>query len=196
MRPVRHFAKFNSYLPKGAAMQLRLGSWWATWFACLGMVLPCSPADAAAPPTAKPQDKPVIADVSLHEAGKLYGIVVDAQGLPMPATNVAISQSGKVVARTKTDALGQFTTSDLRGGLYQIAAGTGVTTLRVWEAKAAPPAARPAALVVGNPNVVRGQRPFGSLAFSDGLVLAAIIAAAIAIPIAVSRSGDAEPSSS
>ncbi len=182
-------------------MQLRHSSWCAAWLACLGMLVPALPARAQAPtaPAAKTEPTPaktLIADVALHDAGKLYGMVVDAQGLPMSGTEVTISQAGKVVGRAKTDALGQFSSGALRGGVYQVAAGKGVTTLRVWEASAAPPAARSVALVVGSSTVVRGQRKFGSLVFSDAAVLVAIIAAAIAIPIAISNSDNAEPSSS
>ncbi len=182
-------------------MQMRHCSWCAAWLACFGMLVPALPARAQAPlPTsAKTEPAPaktLIADVSLHDGGRLFGMVVDAQGLPMPGSDVVILQAGKVVGRSKTDTLGQFTSGALRGGVYQVAAGNGVTTLRVWETSAAPPSARSVALVVGSSTVVRGQRPFGSLVFSDALVLAAIIAAAIAIPIAISNSDNAEPSSS
>ena len=181
-------------------MRLRFSSWCATWISCAGMLLPVSWVRAeapAAPPTGKADAaKAMVTDVSLQDGGKLCGVVVDAQGMPMVATDVTISQSGKAVARTKTDALGQFSAGALRGGVYQVAAGKGVTTLRAWEAGAAPPTARSVALITGSNTVVRGQRPFGSLVFSDGLILAAIIAAAIAIPIAVSNSGKSQPSSS
>ena len=182
-------------------MQVRHCSWCAAWLACLGMLVPALPARAQAPTPAPAKTeatpaKTLITDVSLHDGGKLYGMVVDAQGLPMPGADVTISQAGKVVGRAKTDALGQFSSGALRGGVYQVAAGNGVSTLRVWEASAAPPAARPVALVVGSQTVVRGQRSFGSMVCSDALILAAIIAAAIAIPIAISNSDNAEPSSS
>jgi hypothetical protein len=182
-------------------MLLRHCSWCAAWLACLGMLVPALPVRAQAPTASPAKTEPIsaktlITDVALHDAGRLYGMVVDAQGLPMPRIDVTVSQAGNVVARAKTDALGQFSSGTLRGGVYQIAAGNGVTTLRVWEASAAPPAARSVALVVGSSTVVRGQRSFGSLVCSDALVLAAIIAAAIAIPIAISNSDNAEPSSS
>ena len=109
---------------------------------------------------------------------------------------VTISQAGKVVGRAKTDALGQFGSGTLRGGVYQVAAGDGVTTLRVWEASAAPPSARAVALVVGSSTVVRGQRSLGSMMCTDALILGAIIAAAIAIPIAISNSDNTSPPSS
>lgn len=182
-------------------MRLRHCSWWAAWPACLGLLLPTAPARAQAPlPSVArpevPQYVPVVADVALRQSGSLLGVVVDAQGLPMPGTEVSVLQSGKVITRTRTDSLGQFSTVPLRGGVYQIAAGQGATTLRAWEAKAAPPAARPVALVVGSPEVVRGQRPFRSLIFSDAFVLAAVIAAAIAIPVAVSSARNPKKSSS
>jgi hypothetical protein len=154
-----------------------------------------TPANSQAVPASN-QAAPTVVDVTLGAEGKLCGFVVDAQGVPMLATDVTVLQAGKVVARTKTDALGQFSATNLRGGVYQVAAGQGVTTLRAWETAAAPPAARSAAMVVGSSAVVRGQRPFGMLKMSDALILAAIIGAAIAIPIAVSNSDNAEPSSS
>jgi hypothetical protein len=165
------------------------------------MFLPVAPAAAQAPVPSStkreaPTSAPAVVDVALHEAGKLHGVVVDAQGLPMSGTDVAVVQSGKIVARSVTDASGKFVTGDLRGGVYQIAAGMGVTTVRVWEATTAPPIARPAAMVVGSPAVVRGQRKFGSLVFSDAIVLGAVVAAAIAIPIIISNSGDDDPDGS
>lgn len=114
----------------------------------------------------------------------------------MQATKVAVVQAGKIVARSVTDKSGNFVTGDLRGGVYQIAAGMGVTTVRAWDAAAAPPVARPAALVVGSPAVVRGQRKFGSLVATDAIVLGTIIAAAIAIPIIINNSGNDEPAGS
>ena len=165
------------------------------------MLVPALPARAQAPPPSSAKTEPapaktLIADVSLHDGGKLYGMVVDAQGIPMPGANVTISQAGKVVGRAQTDALGQFSSGALRGGVYQVATGSGVTTLRVWEASAAPPSARAVALVVGSSTVVRGQRPYGSLMYANALVLGAIIAAAIAIPIAINNSNNAQPPSS
>jgi hypothetical protein len=177
-------------------MQLRYGTWCAAWMACFGMVLPATSVRGEVPAAATPVEQDSATDVTLYEGGKLCGMVVNSQGVPMPSTDVSVSQSGKVAARAKTDALGQFTVTDLRGGVYQVAAGKRVTTLRVWEGNAAPPSARPVAMLVGSGVVVRGQRPFGSLIFSDAIVLGAIIAAAIAIPIAVSKSGKSTPSSS
>jgi len=182
-------------------MRMRSCCWVAAWLACLGLVLPAAPAAAQSPQrpnvkTDSPQEQPAITDVALRSTGGLYGIVVDAQGSPMDATEVVVSQGGKVITRTTTDSLGQFSTQALRGGVYQVTAGQGGTTLRVWDAKAAPPSARAAALVIGNPNVVRGQIPLRKVFVSDAFIIAAIVGAAIAIPIAVSAARNPKPSSS
>lgn len=172
-------------------MQLRRCSWWANALACLGLVLPTSPAAAQTPATASkaaPVTLPAIADVALRETGGLSGVVLNVNGLPMARTEVSVLQAGQVVTRTTTDTLGQFNTDRLRGGVYQVAAGHSVTTLRVWELQAAPPSARRGAMIVGSAQVVRGQRPFDSPIRAEVYILGAVVAAAIAIPIIITNS--------
>jgi hypothetical protein len=182
-------------------MQWRFASWGAAWISCFGTLLPSSATHAqevvpVSPPVTAAAAEPAVLDVALQQGGILSGVVVDGQGAPMVEKEVSILQSGKVVARTTSNSKGEFAVRGLRGGVYQVIAGQGGTTLRAWEGNAAPPAAKPGAMIVGSGSVVRGQRPFGSLVFSDAIVLAAIIAAAIAIPIVISRSGKSQPSSS
>ncbi|HTM54316.1 MAG TPA: carboxypeptidase-like regulatory domain-containing protein [Pirellulales bacterium] len=182
-------------------MQWRFASWGAAWISVFGTLLPTPTVCAqdvapASPPATAAAAEPAVLDISLQQGGILSGVVVDGQGAPMIEKEVTVLQSGKVVARTTSNAKGEFAVRGLRGGVYQVIAGQGGTTLRAWEGNAAPPAAKPGAMIVGSGSVVRGQRPFGSLVFSDAIVLAAIIAAAIAIPIAISRSGKSQPSSS
>jgi len=190
-------------------MQLRRWAWSAAWVASLGLMLPCSPAfgqvparPAASPATQTPaapaatETAPAVTDVALRETGGLFGVVVDGQGIPMPGADVSVLQGGTPVTKTRTDALGQFSTDPLRGGVYQVVAGEGGVTLRVWEASAAPPSARSSALVVGTSQVVRGQIPFRKAFFSDAFIVTAIIAAAIAIPVAISSARNPVPPSS
>ena len=118
-------------------------------------------AKTTAPKTAAPKSS--VSDVALSEGGALVGKVVNAQGKTMDGAVVTISQGQKQVARVVTDDKGAFTVTEMRGGVYQIKAGDGTSVYRVWTAEAAPPSARPQALVVTNPQVVRGQGGGGGL---------------------------------
>lgn len=182
-------------------MQMRPVSWCAAWVACLGLLLPTSTANAQTPAaetkttattstTASERPKPAVTDVTLRDGGTLFGIVVDGQGAPAGESDVTVSQAGKVVTRARTNKSGQFSAAPLKGGVYQVATTHGSSTLRVWDAQTAPPASRPAVLLVDSAEVVRGQIPFRQLVFSDALILGAIIAAAIAIPIAIAVSSE------
>lgn len=179
-------------------MRFSRSAWPIVWLAAAGLLLPASNIAVAAPPVEVPQqDRPAqVADLVLAEGGMLRGIVVDGSGIPMIKTEVVVMRGGEVAGKTNTDLLGQFSVSGLRGGVYQVVAGQGGATLRLWDAKAAPPSARLAALVVGSPHVVRGQLPFRKAYYSDAFILTAIVVAAIAIPIGISNARNIKPSSS
>lgn len=101
--------------------------------------------------------KSAVSDVSLTKDGALVGKVVNAQGKTMDGAVVTLNQGTKQVARVVADEEGAFKVTQMRGGVYQIKAGDGTGTYRVWTAEAAPPSARPQALVVTDPKVVRAQ---------------------------------------
>jgi hypothetical protein len=150
----------------------------AAAIACLGIVVP--PAALAAPPVSGG-----IADVALHDGGTLVGAVYSAEGLPQEGALVSLQTGGQEVAQAVTDQQGRFTAAGLKGGVYQIVTTEGVSTYRAWSAGTAPPAAENAALVVAG-QTARGQHGGGLASWlSNPWVLAAIVATAIAVPIAL-----------
>jgi hypothetical protein len=151
----------------------------AAAIACLGIVLP--QAAFAAPPVTGG-----IADVSLHDGGTMVGVVYSAEGLPQGGALVSIQANGSEVVRATTDEHGRFAAQGLRGGVYQIVTVDGISTYRAWSEGTAPPSAEQAALVVTG-DVSRGNHRYGGLMawLSNPWVLAAIVATAIAVPIAI-----------
>jgi hypothetical protein len=158
---------------------------------------------AAGPFTAAP-------DVALDAEGTLHGQVVDVQGNPQSKTAVAVRHRGREVARTVSDESGRFRLSGLRGGLHEIVVGQSATVCRAWAPNTAPPSARPAALVVLGDQQVLGQcGPQGCAPQScapracnrlkcwlaNPLVIAGIIAAAVAIPVAIHNCDHDDPRS-
>jgi hypothetical protein len=131
--------------------------------ACSGIALPTSlfaapGADGSHPlPAATDAASPMVTDVALQDGGAFVGQVVDQQGLPVRGVTVQIRQEDREVAGAVTDTDGQFRVSGLHGGVYQVVAGQTSTVYRLWAPQTAPPAARPAALLVSGQDVVRGQ---------------------------------------
>lgn len=151
----------------------------AAAIACLGIVVP--QAALAAPPAASG-----ISDVALQDGGTMVGAVYTAQGLPQQGAVVSVQSNGQEVARTTTDDHGRFVAQGLKGGVYQLVTSDGASLYRAWTEGTAPPAAENAALVVAG-QTARGQLGGGGLRawLSNPWVLAAIVATAIAVPIAV-----------
>jgi hypothetical protein len=155
----------------------------AVLLACVGMVLPQRLMAAT------PAAQPLINDVALGENGTLTGQVVDSQNVPQAIAEVAVWQNENRVATTKTDENGNFSVAGLRSGVHQVAAGQGVSVYRFWAPNTAPPAASPGAMIVSDQSVVRGNG--GVIGFlTNPWVLAGIVAAAIAIPIALNNDDD------
>lgn len=148
--------------------------------ACMGMMLPT--ASLAVPAAANN------CDVALREGGVLVGQVVNQQGMAKPHTAVSIRFANHEVVRTTTDENGVFAAKGLRGGQYELMTDEGASTCRLWAADTAPPAARPAALLVSGDNVVRGQGVVNSWVGwmkTHPYLTAGTVAAAVAIPIAL-----------
>jgi hypothetical protein len=133
-------------------------------------------------------------DVALRDGGVLVGQVVDQQGMAKCHANVSIRYANHEVVRTTTDENGVFAAKGLRGGQYAILTDEGICTCRLWAANTAPPAARPAALLVSGDYVVRGQ---GFVAGGQGMMhswvtwmkahpylTAGTVAVAVAAPLA------------
>jgi len=130
-----------------------------------------------------------VSDVQLDAAGTLHGLVLNLEGLPVADLPVLIRQGDHPVAQTQTDLLGRFAAGRLRGGTYQVLVGGRSKLLRAWTEGTAPPAAKPLALVVVGSSVVRGQLPAQCFFASDKVIIAGMVAAMIAIPIAVNNGG-------
>jgi len=147
---------------------------------CLGMILPAPILQAAVDGSA-----PAGTDVQLRQGGMLWGQVIDSNGNPLPGTAVLLRHRDRDAATTMTDQSGYFLSGGLRGGTYEIIAGEARGMFRLWTPNTAPPTARPGALLVAGGEGVRGQ--CGPIAYWLGnpWVVAGIVAAAVAIPVAI-----------
>ena len=160
----------------------------ASALACVAMVMPSS-ALAVEPAVHH-------TDVALRHGGLLVGQVVDQQGAVKPGAVVSVQYADYEVARTTTDANGVFAAQGLRGGQYQLVTEDGISVCRLWAPDTAPPAARPAALVVSGNNVVRGQWGGGPMhqwldwVKAHPYITAGVIATAIAVPLALADDDD------
>jgi hypothetical protein len=162
--------------------------------ACLGCLLP-QQAFSAPDTTTKPASAQTpIVDVRTAADGTLGGKLVDQSGKPMVKQSVMLYHAGRMVMRTKTNKQGDFAFRPVRGGVYQVIIDDAGVGCRVWPKNIAPPAAREQLLVVVGAPVVRGQQPIGA-AFSSPVFMGAVLAAAIAIPVAVHNAKD-DPSGS
>jgi hypothetical protein len=128
---------------------------------------------------------PVIRDVALQPGGILKGQVLNEQAVAQGQTKIAIAHMGKPFTVTQTDKDGRFVLTDLKPGVYELHLAQGGGAYRVWAPRTAPPAAEEGVLLIQDSRVVRGANggAFGFLA--NPWVLAGIVAAAIAIPLAL-----------
>jgi hypothetical protein len=175
--------------------------------ACVGMIIPRSCLLAQQP------TKSTITDVALDAQGIFQGRVVDAQGQPVTGINVLMKTDEAVVVSTQTDAAGAFQVNSLRGGFYQLHVASSAKNVRVWAPSTAPPSATEGLLVTLG-DVQRGQGCTvdsctgtcggtcaacgggGALGFfTHPFVIGAAVAAAIAIPLAVSNNDDDDDAS-
>ncbi|MCO6045400.1 hypothetical protein NG895_15935 [Aeoliella sp. ICT_H6.2] len=164
----------------------------AAAIACLGMIMPTA-AMSAEP--AAPQVPSL--DVALGQGGVFRGQVVNAQGVAQAHKQVALMYQGREVVRTVTDERGVFAAQGLRGGQYQLVTEGQAAPFRLWSANAAPPTARPSALIIADQGIVNGQ--FGTLGYGGGvlnwmqahpLIVAGAVVTAIAVPVAITASDD------
>lgn len=168
--------------------------------ATVGLVLPS--AGIAAGPTVPPRaaaeaTKLAVYDVALQTDGGLRGQVVDGQGVAAKNVEVAIGQGGKIVGSTHTDHDGRFQLTGLRGGVYQVATPGSIAVYRLWSEQTAPPAAKPAALIVDKPTTVRGNlgnRGFIGL-LSNPWFWGGLTATAIAVPLLLQDHDDDDAAS-
>ena len=126
--------------------------------------------------------KSTMTDIALSDGGTLQGQVLDNQNSGLPGVPVTVRSQDRDVAQLVTDANGQFIVQDLRGGVYHVATVQKNETFRLWAPRTAPPAAKSRAIVYVQNNGGGGLKGI----LGHPLVLPALIATAIAVPIAVS----------
>ena len=139
---------------------------------------------------------PTVQDVALGTDGYLEGVVIDRQGAPVSKALVSVTQGQNEIARTTTTAKGHFRVPALRGGVYQISSSETTGVYRLWSQDSAPPAARQIATVVADQPITRGQMPLKDFFRTETFVIAAVVIAAIAIPVAIHNSRDDDDSGS
>ncbi len=156
---------------------------------CVGLLLPGSLLQAASPPRRPVRSKSVtISDVELDAGGQILGLVMDTQGVPVRDAKVDLLKDNNLVASGTSDGLGRFRVGPMPGGVYAIRALGRTSFIRAWRLGTAPPAAGNMALVVVGDDLVRGQMPLENFFASDAFVITALVAAAIAVPIAIHNS--------
>ncbi|MDA1050458.1 MAG: carboxypeptidase-like regulatory domain-containing protein [Planctomycetota bacterium] len=141
---------------------------------------------------------PIIRDIALQPGGILNGQVLNEQAVAQGQAKVAVVHKGKPLTVTETDKDGRFVVTGLEPGVYELHLAQGGGAYRVWAPRTAPPAAEQGVLLVQDNRVVRGLGGdigkggagpskggghFGWLA--NPWVLGALVAAAIAIPLAL-----------
>lgn len=151
--------------------------------ACIGMLLPQFAIGASPTGTL-----PAVRDVELKEGGVLVGQVVNATGQPAAKARLQLVDRNGNSRTFVSDERGNFRVVALRGGAYQMKVNDGVIALRLWANGTAPPAAQTQLLMLDSSMTVRGQA--GGLGLlSNPWIIAAVVAAAIAIPIALDNDG-------
>lgn len=144
------------------------------------------------------------ADVELRPGGVLVGQVVSESGIGIAGAKVTLTD-GQRPRQAKTDPMGWFQISSLRGGAYQFQADGQTQLLRLWSPGTAPPVASQGVLVTPPSDVFRGQRvlspntnQFFRVAkqrLADPLVVTGVALTAVAIPVAIHNSDDDPPAS-
>ncbi|MEQ8211467.1 MAG: carboxypeptidase-like regulatory domain-containing protein [Lacipirellulaceae bacterium] len=189
-------------------------TWWqrtCAWVAAATVVVPMQV--MAKPPVVAPQvqaktqiTQPAVktVDVALDANGRLIGEIVNVQGQPQAKAKVALIQ-GKKTRFVQTSARGEFRFDNVATGSYQLQVGKQLKPCRVWKQAAAPPKANQGVMLISGEQIVRGQTYCGSPvaagyggfkeAMTHPLVVAGVVAAAIAIPVAIHNSDDDDNSS-
>ena len=135
-----------------------------------------------------------VADGRLSDRSAVAGNVIDRHGRAVAEIPIVVLRGGQSVGSGTTRPDGTFAVAGLRGGVHQLLVGGHHYPIRLWTAKAAPPAAISRVVLVRVSDTVRGQLEPGPIGrgyervkywLADPLVVAGIITAAVAIPIAV-----------
>ena len=154
---------------------------------CLGMALPrlSLAGDDPLANLSIPVSKK-IENIQLDANGNLRGAIVDANGRPIADAPVVIGVNGKPIAKLRTDREGRFRKDGLKQGFYQVVSHAGAHHYRVWEPGNAPAGVKQGVIHVAGSEVARGAGYSALLAIlSNPVFLAALVSAAIVIPIAI-----------
>ena len=159
-----------------------------------------------------------IRDIALQDGGRLQGVVINRQAVPLPGRRIPLYFGVTRVAEVVTDAAGRFEVQGLRNGLHGIGPESHATSVRFWDQQRAPKTAARQLVLVLDEVIVRGQ-PLddgcgevcaegcgegcgaggvtGSATGRRNLAVAALLLAAggTAAVIAVSQDDDAAPAS-
>ena len=157
------------------------------WLAVVGLVMPVSVVCAAGPLVSPGV---LVSDVALAAGGVLRGQVSSPQGRGLSGMHVSVSAGVRDLGSTVTDADGRFEFRGLKGGVLTVTAGQSRTTVRAWTAAAAPPAAKGDVLLVAGQSQVLGQWGGFKKVITNPWVIAGVVAAAVAIPVAIHNSND------
>jgi hypothetical protein len=162
------------------------------WLALVGLLLPpvrqVSAADrTASPPNVSPQAQ--LVDIALTSNNLLKGQLVDRQGVAKANTKVQLSAGSEVVAEGISDQEGAFRIAVERGGVYTLSDGETSALVRVWTLQAAPPSAKPAVLMVSDPELTRGALGGGGMDAVIGWAAIIGVTAAVIWAVADRKSG-------
>ena len=137
-----------------------------------------------------------VQDISLGSGGVLKGQIMASNGQPHANVPVVLGQRGKELARTTSNAQGEFEFHGLRSGMFHVSAGAAGGMYRVWSQKTAPPKAKSGVLIVDKDEVVRAQIGdwWNNLSLTEKSFVAAGVATAIVLPIAVLQDDDDDAS--
>lgn len=181
--------------------------WLLVGLATLGIV--CGPVVAVEPQigaNAPAENSECLLDVALDPAGVLCARILDIASIPLAKHAVEVVKNGQVIANAETDAQGRLAIPGLKGGVYQLRTAKTTCVFRVWTKEAAPPSAVSLVAMTEVGLIVRGQGACDcgectsctapaavGFAPAEPVMIAALLAAAIAVPIAVHNSGGDSP---
>jgi hypothetical protein len=130
----------------------------------------------------------LITDIALQPGSMLRGYLIHAAGQALANRSVEVFRDGQRVQSVYTGPEGQFIAGPLRGGVYRVSAAEISGVVRLWAPYTAPPGAKPQLWIVSGP-VSRAQMHPASTVMGSPLVVAGLVAAAVAIPVAMTSHG-------
>jgi hypothetical protein len=157
-------------------------------FSSAGLLMPQARLLAATPdaPAHVQPAAPMVLDVALAEGGLFRGQVVDSAGQPVAEAPVAVFYEGKEVAKTTSDADGNFAINSIKCGPHAVISGEHGGLCRMWTAQTAPPSANKRVLIVKGTPQVRGQ----GLGGGGGLLMLGVLGGIIAGGVISQSSSD------